>query len=49
MYCDGAASPNPGPAYIGVVIFNEAGKPITQISDSIGRSTSNKREHPQAE
>ena len=31
IYTDGAATPNPGPAAIGVVVLDETGKVVTEI------------------
>jgi ribonuclease HI len=45
IYTDGGASPNPGPASIGAVIKDEAGRPVGHISRSIGRATNNEAEY----
>lgn len=44
MYIDGASSPNPGPAGIGVIIYR-GGKRIDAISEGIGRATNNIAEY----
>lgn len=45
IYTDGAATPNPGPAAIGVVVLDETGKVVTEISRAIGRATNNRAEY----
>ncbi|TET25490.1 MAG: ribonuclease HI family protein [Dehalococcoidia bacterium] len=45
IFTDGAAEPNPGPAAIGAIIKDEHGRPITTISQSIGRATNNQAEY----
>ena len=41
---DGAAIPNPGSAGIGVILRNDKGKVVSEISKYIGYSTNNKAE-----
>src|SRR3989344_312491 len=45
IYSDGGARGNPGPAAIGVVIYDDAGKEIKRISQSIGETTNNQAEY----
>ena len=45
IYTDGGANPNPGPAAIGAVIKDQAGKVIGCISQSIGYATNNEAEY----
>ncbi len=45
IYTDGAATPNPGPAAIGVVVLDETGKVVAEISRAIGRATNNRAEY----
>jgi ribonuclease HI len=45
IYTDGAATPNPGPAAIGVVVLDETGNIVTEISKAIGRATNNRAEY----
>lgn len=45
MQCDGGARGNPGPAAIGVVIKENKGKTIHQISKTIGNTTNNVAEY----
>jgi len=45
IYTDGGARGNPGPAAIGVVIFNEKGERISEISKYIGSATNNVAEY----
>ena len=42
---DGASKGNPGPAGIGVVISDESGKVLAEISDYIGETTNNMAEY----
>ncbi len=42
---DGASRGNPGPAAIGVLIEDEAGKVLLQVSNTIGRATNNQAEY----
>lgn len=43
--CDGASRGNPGPAAIGVAIFDENGAPVRRISETIGHTTNNVAEY----
>ena len=45
IYSDGGARGNPGPAGIGCVIFDEAGKTASEISECIGQATNNQAEY----
>ena len=45
LYVDGACRGNPGPGAIGVVILNNTGHTIRQISGYIGDTTNNKAEY----
>ena len=45
IFTDGAAESNPGPAAIGATIKDEQGRPITSISQGIGRATNNQAEY----
>ncbi len=45
VHSDGGARGNPGPAAIGVVIENEAGEVLEEISEYIGESTNNIAEY----
>jgi len=45
IYTDGGARGNPGPAGIGVVIFNDKKKLIAEISEYIGEATNNQAEY----
>lgn len=45
MYVDGASSGNPGPAGIGLAIYNENKDLIDKISQSIGETTNNVAEY----
>lgn len=45
LYIDGASKGNPGWAGIGVVLCNEAGEPVKEISESIGVATNNVAEY----
>ena len=45
IYTDGAATPNPGPAGIGFVIYDETGKVIVEVSRAIGIATNNRAEY----
>ncbi len=45
MYVDGASSGNPGPAGIGIVIFDHDGRQIGKISSYIGSRTNNYAEY----
>jgi len=45
IFTDGGANPNPGPAAIGAVLKNSAGKIVGCISQSIGYATNNVAEY----
>jgi ribonuclease HI len=45
MYVDGASSGNPGPAGIGIVIFDQDGRQVGKISSYIGSRTNNFAEY----
>jgi ribonuclease HI len=45
IHTDGAARGNPGPAAIGVVIKDEAGKVIATVSKRLGPTTNNQAEY----
>ena len=45
IYCDGAAKGNPGDAGIGVVISDEKGDVLREVSDYIGVTTNNVAEY----
>ncbi len=45
IYVDGASSGNPGPAGIGVAIYNQNKDLIDKISESIGNATNNVAEY----
>jgi ribonuclease HI len=45
IFTDGAARGNPGPAAIGVVIQDEAGNTLAQISRRLGATTNNQAEY----
>jgi ribonuclease HI len=45
LYIDGASRGNPGEAGIGVVLCNEAGEPVKEISESVGIATNNVAEY----
>jgi ribonuclease HI len=45
IYTDGGARGNPGPAGIGVVIYNEARQVIAEISEFLGVATNNQAEY----
>lgn len=45
LYVDGASWGNPGPAAIGVVIKDDNGRLVAEISRSIGRATNNQAEY----
>lgn len=44
IYTDGASRGNPGPAAIGVVVFDESGTVVAKLSKAIGRTTNNRAE-----
>ncbi|MBN2160286.1 MAG: ribonuclease HI family protein [Spirochaetes bacterium] len=45
MYVDGASSGNPGPAGIGIVIFDHENRQVGKISSYVGRRTNNFAEY----
>ncbi|MDD5438581.1 MAG: ribonuclease HI family protein [Candidatus Omnitrophica bacterium] len=45
VYADGGARGNPGPAGIGVVILDDKGKKLRELSKSIGTATNNVAEY----
>jgi len=45
VYTDGASRGNPGPAAIGVVIFDDKDRECHRISEAIGRATNNEAEY----
>lgn len=45
IFSDGGARGNPGPAGVGVVIYNEKREIIAQISKYIGKTTNNQAEY----
>ena len=45
MRTDGGARGNPGPAAVGVVLENEHGKVLKEISEYIGETTNNEAEY----
>ena len=45
MFIDGASKGNPGKAGIGIVIYNERGEKIREVSKSIGITTNNVAEY----
>ena len=45
MFTDGAARGNPGMAGIGVVLLDEHGNTVTEVSDYIGHTTNNVAEY----
>jgi len=45
MYIDGGARGNPGPAGYGVVIEDELGRPVAELSEFLGRQTNNYAEY----
>src|ERR1700685_4856564 len=44
-YIDGGARGNPGPAGYGVVIQDEAARPVAELSEYLGRQTNNYAEY----
>jgi ribonuclease HI len=44
-YIDGGARGNPGPAGYGVVIEDEVGRPVAELSEFLGRQTNNYAEY----
>lgn len=45
LYVDGASRGNPGPTGIGVVIKDQSGRTVAEISEFIGRATNNVAEY----
>jgi ribonuclease HI len=45
LYIDGASRGNPGAAGIGVVLCNDTGEPVKEISESVGVATNNVAEY----
>ncbi len=45
IYCDGAARGNPGPAGAGVVIQDEQGRIIREVTQFLGHTTNNQAEY----
>ena len=45
IYADGAARGNPGPAGIGVVVEDERGRVLREVSQFVGRKTNNQAEY----
>jgi ribonuclease HI len=45
IYADGAARGNPGPAGIGVVIEDERGRVLKEVSQFVGHKTNNQAEY----
>ncbi len=45
IYTDGAARGNPGPAAIGVILKDTAGKAVAEISRCLGSTTNNQAEY----
>lgn len=45
IYSDGGARGNPGPAGIGVVIFDEQGKAVKGVREFLGEKTNNEAEY----
>jgi ribonuclease HI len=45
IYTDGGARGNPGPAGLGVVIYNEAREKVTEFSRFLGVATNNQAEY----
>ena len=48
MYADGASRGNPGPASIGAVVYDAAGREVHTVSRRIGRATNNEAEYQAA-
>lgn len=48
VHADGASRGNPGPAAIGVVIFDPAGREVHTVSRALGRATNNQAEYKAA-
>lgn len=45
IYTDGGARGNPGPAGIGVIIYNEAQRAVAEVSRFLGIATNNQAEY----
>lgn len=45
LYIDGASRGNPGRAGIGIVLCDDTGEPVKEISESIGETTNNVAEY----
>jgi ribonuclease HI len=45
LYSDGSSRGNPGPAAIGAVMLDGAGKTVGRLSERIGKATSNQAEY----
>ena len=45
IYTDGGARGNPGPAGIGVLIYNENKQLVSEISEYLGKTTNNQAEY----
>lgn len=45
IHTDGGARGNPGPAGIGVVVYDEQGKKLTTVSEFLGAATNNVAEY----
>ncbi len=48
MFSDGASRGNPGPAAIGAVVYDGAGREVHTVSRRIGRATNNEAEYQAA-
>lgn len=48
VYADGASRGNPGPAAIGVVVYDPAGNEVHTTSKALGRATNNQAEYKAA-
>lgn len=48
IFTDGASRGNPGPASIGAVIYDGAGREVHTVSSRIGRATNNEAEYQAA-
>ncbi|MDI6856744.1 MAG: ribonuclease HI family protein [Dehalococcoidia bacterium] len=48
VYADGASRGNPGPAAIGVVVYDPAGNEVYATSKALGRTTNNQAEYKAA-
>jgi ribonuclease HI len=47
-YADGASRGNPGPASLGAVVYDEAGRELHRVSRALGRATNNQAEYSAA-